>query len=46
LKFTAALRYDRLNFDFENNLDKNDFYSAKDNVDNFWMLSPKLDLTG
>ena len=46
LQFTAALRYDRLNFDFKNNLDEDAFSGAKDDVDNFWTLTPKLGLTG
>ncbi|MEM9918864.1 MAG: TonB-dependent receptor [Bacteroidota bacterium] len=45
LQFTVALRYDKLNFDFKNNLDENAFSGAPDDVDNFSALTPKLGLT-
>lgn len=45
LQFTAALRYDQLNFNYKNNLDENAFSGAPDDVDNFSALTPKLGLT-
>ncbi len=45
LQLTAALRYDRLYFDFRNNLDEHAFSGAPDEVDNFSALTPKIGLT-
>ncbi|MEM9990738.1 MAG: TonB-dependent receptor [Bacteroidota bacterium] len=45
LRFSAALRYDKLNFDFQNNLDENAFSGAPDDVDDFSAVTPKLGLT-
>lgn len=45
LQFTAALRYDKLNFDFHNNLNEDAFSGAPDDIDNFSAITPKLGLT-
>lgn len=45
LQFTAALRYDKLNFDFKNNLDENAFSGAPDDVDDFSAITPKVGMT-
>lgn len=45
LQFTAALRFDQLNYDFKNNLDENAFSGAPDDIDNFSAITPKLGLT-
>ncbi len=45
LQFSGALRYDVLNFNFQNNLDKNAFSGAPDDIDNFKALTPKIGLT-
>lgn len=44
LQLTAAMRYDRLNYDFRNNLDENAFSGAPDDVDNFRAITPKVGL--
>lgn len=44
-QFTAAMRYDQLNFDFNNNLDENAFSGALNAADNFSALTPKLGMT-
>ena len=41
----AALRYDRLDYDFDNKLTPNAFTGAPDEQNNFTSLSPKLGLT-
>ncbi|MCH2045123.1 MAG: TonB-dependent receptor [Saprospiraceae bacterium] len=45
LQFSAALRFDQLNYDFMNNLDENAFSAAADNLDNFSAFAPKIGLT-
>lgn len=45
LQLTAALRYDKLNFDFKNNLDEDAFSGAADDVDDFSAVTPKVGLT-
>lgn len=45
LQISAALRYDRLNFDFKNHLDESAFSGAPDNADHFSAITPKVGLT-
>lgn len=45
LQFTGALRFDQLNFNFQNNLDEDAFSGAPDDIDNFSAVTPKLGLT-
>ncbi len=44
LKVTAALRYDRLDYEFDNHLPETDSIGAPDETNNFSHLSPKLGL--
>lgn len=44
-KAVAALRYDRLGYDFDNNLAPNAFTGAPDEQNHFTSLSPKLGFT-
>lgn len=44
LQVTAALRYDRLDFDYKNLLDENQFAGIDDDVDAFTAITPKLGL--
>ncbi|NEM97669.1 TonB-dependent receptor [Pontibacter burrus] len=45
LKGVAALRYDRLDFDFDNHLEPGAFTGAPDEKNGFQSLTPKLGLT-
>lgn len=42
IQFSAALRYDHLNYDFKNNLNENAFSGAPDDVDRFSAWTPRL----
>ncbi|MBT3301295.1 MAG: TonB-dependent receptor [Bacteroidetes bacterium] len=45
MKVLAALRYDRLDYIYDNHLDPNDISGARDTTDAFQHLSPKIGLT-
>lgn len=45
LQVTAALRYDRLDFDYKNLIDAGQFAGTSDDVDAFTAVTPKLGLT-
>ncbi|QHS60674.1 TonB-dependent receptor [Chitinophaga agri] len=45
LKFVAAVRYDRMDYDFDNHLPPSAFTGAPDETNHFNKLTPKLGLT-